>query len=55
MFNKFMNNNVNKGLSSKRNRNQNSENKSNFGDTGSQFYINKKEKYGFHNSSAIKY
>ena len=55
MFNKFMNNNVNKGLSSKRNRNQNSENKSNFGDTGSQLYTSKKEKYGYPNSSAIKY
>ena len=50
----FMNNNVNKGLSSKINRNQNSENKSNFRDTGSHFFISKKEKYGYHISSAIQ-
>ena len=53
MFNQFVNNNINKELSSKRNRNPNSEYRSNFGDTGRQFYINKKEKSGHYNSSAI--
>ena len=53
MFNQFMNNNnINKGFSSKRNRNP-SENKNNFGDSGSQFYLNKKGKTMHHNSSAI--
>ena len=52
MFNQFINNNLNRGFSSKRNRNP-SENKNNFGDTGSQFYLNKKGKTMHHNSSAI--
>ena len=53
MFNQFMNNNnTKKGFSSKRIRNP-SENKHNFGDTGSQFYLSKKGKTMHHNSSAI--
>ena len=52
MFNQFMNNNTTKINSSKRNIISN-ENKSNFGYSGSRFYMNKKEKSVFHNSSSI--
>ena len=53
MFNQFINNNLNRGFSSKRNRNP-SENRSHFGNNGSQFYYNnnKKSKKLHHNSSA---
>ena len=52
MFNQFMNNNINKGLSSKRNKNQ-SDNKLNFGETGSQFFKSKKGLSMLHNTSSI--
>ena len=56
MFNQFINNNLNRGFSSKRNRNP-SENKSKFGNSGGQYYYNnnKKTKKLNHNSSAGYY